>query len=68
MSDVIRMVGRLFKGDATFTDCGDAAGDANCDGKFTAADVIYLINHIFRSGIGPCDVCPLIWNGPWECP
>jgi hypothetical protein len=28
-------------------------GDANADGSFTAADVIYLVNHVFKGGDPP---------------
>lgn len=28
-------------------------GDANADGSFTSADLIYLVNYIFKSGPGP---------------
>lgn len=30
------------------------AGDANCSGEITLADVIYLVNYIFRKGASPC--------------
>lgn len=32
---------------------GTLAGDANADGNFTAADIIYMVNHIFKGGPGP---------------
>jgi hypothetical protein len=44
-----------------------AAGDVNCSGAVSAADVITLVNHIFKGGPPPCDVCDLI-PGLWVCP
>jgi hypothetical protein len=37
------------------------AFDANCDGVFTLADVIVLVNYLFRGGDEPCD--PIV-GGP----
>jgi uncharacterized delta-60 repeat protein len=30
------------------------AGDVNCEGSFTSADIIYLVNYVFKSGPAPC--------------
>lgn len=40
---------------ATFvwTAAGTLPGDVNADGKFTAADIIYMVNYIFKGGPGP---------------
>ena len=65
-SDIIDMVGTMFKGGNRVQPCL-AAGDVNCDGRFTAADLVYLVNLIFKSGPPPCNVCTLIWDGTWEC-
>ena len=65
-ADIINMVGTVFKSDFRFTRCY-AQGDVICDGALTAADIIYTVNAVFKSGPLPCDVCPLIWNGLWEC-
>ena len=44
----------------------EAAADVNCDGVITAADVIHMVNVLFKVAV-PCDVCPLIWAGTWTC-
>ena len=44
-----------------------AAGDANCSGTVTSADIIYLVNYVFKSGPLPCNVCnmnPAVWTCP----
>jgi len=33
---------------------GDGHGDINCDGVDTSADIIGLVNYVFKSGISPC--------------
>lgn len=33
------------------------AMDANCDGVQSAADIIMLVNYIFKSGVLPCNPC-----------
>lgn len=32
---------------------GTLAGDVNADGNFTASDIIYLVNHVFKGQTGP---------------
>jgi hypothetical protein len=44
-----------------------AASDVNCSGRVTSADIIYLVNTVFKGGPAPCDVCPMIRGGTWEC-
>jgi hypothetical protein len=34
-------------------------GDADCSGHLSSADIIVLVNHIFKSGTAPCDMCAL---------
>jgi hypothetical protein len=29
-------------------------GDVNCDGLNTSADIIYLVNYVFKSSLPPC--------------
>jgi hypothetical protein len=36
-----------------WTSSGTLCGDANADSRFTAADVIYLVNYVFKGGPGP---------------
>ena len=43
-----------------------AAGDVNCNGANTSADIIFLVNHVFKGGPLPCDVCTLV-PGTWSC-
>ena len=56
----------VFKSGALPQPC-EAAGDVNCDGAVTASDIIYLVNHVFKSAAAPCDVCDLV-PGMWACP
>jgi hypothetical protein len=44
-----------------------ANGDVNCSSAVTAADIIYMVQHVFKSGPAPCDICTLI-PGTWTCP
>jgi hypothetical protein len=32
---------------------GTLCGDMNADGKFTASDIIFLVNYVFKGGAGP---------------
>jgi hypothetical protein len=50
------MVGYVFKGGAPPEPC-EANGDVNCSGTVTAADIIYLVNHVFKGQPAPCDIC-----------
>jgi hypothetical protein len=65
-ADVIWLIGYIFKGGTQPSWCR-ASGDVNCDAIVNTADITYLVNHIFKSGPAPCDVCPLILAGTWEC-
>jgi hypothetical protein len=65
-ADVIYLVNYVFKGGPLPLPCA-GAGDANCDGGVNASDIITVVNHLFKGYILSCDVCPLIWNGTWEC-
>lgn len=55
-----------FKAGAAPQPC-PAAGDVNCSGSLTSADIIGLVSHVFKGGAAPCDVCTLI-PGTWNCP
>ena len=44
------------------------AGDTDCSGAVTSADIIQMVNHVFKGGPEPCDVCTLIDLGTWTCP
>jgi hypothetical protein len=46
----------------------DAAGDMNCDGVVSTADVIRLVRHQFYGGPAPCNICHEITQGTWACP
>lgn len=35
-------------------------GDVNLDGQSTAADIIYVVNYVFKGGSPPCDVCSIL--------
>ncbi len=37
------------------------------NGALTSADIIALVNFVFKGGSAPCDVCALI-PGTWDCP
>jgi len=56
----------VFKSGAAPQPCA-AAMDVNCDGAPTASDIIYAVNHVFKSGPAPCDVCTAFGLG-WNCP
>jgi len=30
------------------------SGDANCDGKVTISDIVYLVSYLFKHGPAPC--------------
>ncbi len=32
---------------------GTLCGDVNADNRFSASDLIYLVNHVFKGGPGP---------------
>jgi len=65
-ADIISLIGYIFKGGQSPDPC-EAAGDANCDLKITTGDIVALVNYVFKSGPQPCDVCPLILDGAWDC-
>jgi hypothetical protein len=56
----------VFKGQAAPLPC-EASGDVNCSGSVTSADIIFMVNHVFKGQAPPCDVCTLI-PGMWSCP
>ena len=58
-------MGYIFRGGAHPLPC-DAAGDVNCTGTVTSADIISLVNYVFKAGPPPCDVCDLIPD-VWPC-
>jgi len=64
-ADIIWLVNYVFKGGPAPVSC-EAAGDVNCTGSINSADIIHMVNIAFRDAI-VCDVCPLIWDGRWEC-
>jgi hypothetical protein len=35
------------------TDCWEKPGDVDYSGKLTAADIVYLVNYVFRGGLAP---------------
>jgi hypothetical protein len=65
--DLILLVNRVFKGAGAFSPC-DAVADVNCSGLLTPSDLVELVNFIFKGGAAPCNVCPLIESGLWNCP
>lgn len=65
-SDVIRLVGYVFKGGTPPSPCR-ASGDVNCSGVVNAADLIGTINYVFKGGAAPCNVCTM-FGGTWSCP
>lgn len=65
-SDLIRLVGFVFKGGIAPQPCR-AAGDVDCSGAINASDVIAMINFVFKSDKPPCNVCSQ-FNGTWSCP
>ena len=56
----------VFKSGAEPQPCM-AASDTNCDGTANSADIIKLVNYVFKSQDPPCDVCSLV-PGSWACP
>lgn len=66
-SDIIYMVGYVFKGTAEPTPCV-ALGDPNCTGAINSADIIYIVGYVFKGGPSPCDACDLVTEGVWTCP
>jgi hypothetical protein len=55
----------VFKSAAAPKPC-EGAGDVNCSGGVTSADIIYLVNYVFKGGLAPCDACDLV-PGVWDC-
>lgn len=49
--------------EATKRICGVIGGDVNCDAKATVADVVYLINYLFKGGPAPNPY----WSGDANC-
>jgi glucose/arabinose dehydrogenase len=43
---------------------GEAAGDVNLSGEVTSADIIYLVNYVFKGGAAPL---PVTSNGDVDC-
>ena len=62
----IYLVNFTFKGGSAPLPC-EASGDVNCSGSVTSADIIYMVQHVFKSGPAPCDICTLIPE-TWTCP
>jgi hypothetical protein len=46
----------VFKGQLPPLPCA-ANGDVNCSGAVTSADIIYMVNHVFKGAAAPCDIC-----------
>ena len=42
-------------------------GDVNSDLTLNAADIIHMVNHVFKGGAPPCNVCTAFGLG-WTCP
>jgi M6 family metalloprotease-like protein len=55
-SDIIGMVGYVFKGGAAPQPI-PRAGDVNCDMVLSSADIIRMVNYVFKGGAPPCDIC-----------
>ena len=73
-ADILYLVNHVFKGGAAPVPCS-ANGDCDCSGTITSADIIRLLRFIFgaaargfKGGDPPCNSCPLILKGIWNCP
>ena len=56
---------RHTRASAPLEACGLLA--AGPDGVVTAADIIYMVQYVFKGGPAPCDPCTII-PSLWECP
>jgi len=65
VSDLICAVHAVFLGPCQPQPCR-AAADVTCNGVVTSADLITMVNYIFKSGPPYCDVCTIIPE-MWTC-
>jgi hypothetical protein len=49
----VASIGEAIPSTTTWTATSTITGDANADGKFTSADIIYLVNYVFKNGPPP---------------
>jgi photosystem II stability/assembly factor-like uncharacterized protein len=56
-----------YDGDGAGNACSYSCGDVTAEGTVDVGDAVFLINYIFKSGLGPDPVCSGDVNGDGRC-